>query len=193
MQSCKKPNRLATCSSNPTCVSFVSIAKKYAAQSSASLDELISSGNIALLNAVEQFDYRKGFRFSTYAYQAIQRGIFGLLREENKRRERFATDAGEKTHVITKDAGESDRMESAAADASAHVQQLLDTLAPRERKIVMARFGFGLNAKPCSYQKIGEIVGLSKQRVGDVFAEAMAKLQRTITTRKSKRSMSFSQ
>jgi len=171
----------------------ISIAKKYTNQSHASLDELICAGNAALINAVDQFDYRRGFRFSTYAYQAIQRGIFGLLRAEGKYRERFAPDTCDATQLMTKDAAESDRLEAAAADARADVQQLLNALGPRERKIVMARFGFEKDSEPCSFQKIGELVGLSKQRVGDIFAEAMTKLRQAMATRQTHRSISYSQ
>ncbi len=171
----------------------VSIAKKYTNQSNASLDELICAGNAALINAVDQFDYRRGFRFSTYAYQAIQRAIFGLLREEGKYRERFSPDHYEVTQSMMKDAAESDRLEAAAVDARNDVQLLLNALGPRERKIVMARFGFEKDSEPCSFQKIGEIVGLSKQRVGDIFAEAMAKLRHAMATRKIHRSVSYSQ
>ena len=61
----------------------VSIAKRYQAAGVPLLD-LIQDGNLGLIHAVEKFDWRKGFKFSTYATwwirQAIQRGIANTSR-----------------------------------------------------------------------------------------------------------------
>ena len=61
----------------------VSIAKRYQASGMPLLD-LVQEGNLGLIHAVEKFDWRKGFKFSTYATwwirQAIQRGIANSAR-----------------------------------------------------------------------------------------------------------------
>ncbi|MGH8906292.1 MAG: sigma-70 family RNA polymerase sigma factor [Egibacteraceae bacterium] len=57
----------------------VSVASKFTRRSRLSLDELIQEGNLGLIRAVEKFDWRRGYKFSTYATwwirQAIQRGV----------------------------------------------------------------------------------------------------------------------
>lgn len=62
----------------------VSVASQHARRTSLGLGELIQEGNLGLLRAVEKFDWRHGFKFSTYATwwirQAIQRGVAGAER-----------------------------------------------------------------------------------------------------------------
>jgi RNA polymerase sigma factor (sigma-70 family) len=62
----------------------VSVAAQFSKRSTLELGELIQEGNLGLLRAVEKFDWRRGYKFSTYATwwirQAIQRGVAGSER-----------------------------------------------------------------------------------------------------------------
>lgn len=62
---------------------ILSIARKYAPKG-ALLSDLIQEGNIGLLKAVEKFDYRKGFKFSTYATWWIRQNITKFLAENTR-------------------------------------------------------------------------------------------------------------
>ena len=60
----------------------VSVAKRYAAGSSMGLLDLIQEGNIGLMKAVDKFDYRKGFKFSTYAMWWIRQSITRAIADQ---------------------------------------------------------------------------------------------------------------
>lgn len=62
---------------------IISIARKYAPKG-AIFSDLIQEGNIGLLKAVEKFDYRKGFKFSTYATWWIRQNITRYLAEHTR-------------------------------------------------------------------------------------------------------------
>ncbi len=129
----------------------------------------------------EQMD-RRGFRFSTYAYAAIQRSMFGALRRRHRQQRGLLVDGHELTASAIGDASSADRQCLEAAEARHEVQRLLQVLEPREREILLLRFGFGADSQPVSFQAIAQQIGLSKQRVASLYQEIMTKLRSAIGT-----------
>lgn len=62
----------------------VSVAKRYARGSGMTLSDLIQEGNLGLIKAVEKFDYRKGFKFSTYATWWIRQAITRAIADQSR-------------------------------------------------------------------------------------------------------------
>jgi RNA polymerase sigma factor (sigma-70 family) len=154
----------------------VSIAKRHVAVTD-NFFELLSDGNVSLIRAVEKFDYFRGNKFSTYASWAIMKNFARSIPEEKHRRERYVTG-----HEELFDAAPDNRTDEAeclqsAEQASHKVNRLLSLLDPREREIIRMRAGLDSGSEGMTLEKIGEKLGITKERVRQLNVRAMKKMR----------------
>ncbi len=219
----------------------VSIAKKYRNRGLSFLD-IIQEGNTGLMRAVDKYEYKRGYKFSTYATwwirQAITRAIadhartiripvhmietMSRLRNISKAllqdlgREPTIEEISKKAdmelaecrrvlkisrHPISLDrpVGESedsyfgDFIEDAAVESPVgtagggmlkdRVEEVLKTLTYREREIIKLRYGIG-DGYTYTLEEVGKIFKVTRERVRQVEAKAIRKLQHPVRSRK---------
>src|SRR5205823_3347625 len=154
----------------------VSIAKRHSAQSE-NFFELLSDGNVSLIRAVEKFDYSRGNKFSTYASWAIMKNYARSIPEEKTRRERYVTGSEELFEYAPDTRTDEQECLAVAEQASHKVNRLLEYLDPREREIIRMRAGLDSNDTGMTLEKIGEKLGITKERVRQLNVRAMKKLR----------------
>ncbi len=153
-----------------------SIAHKFS-KSRLDYEEWISEGNMILVNAVDKFDYSRGFRFSTYATHAVQRHFYRQLQKKQKRKTREVATSSEILSEVApfeeKDQPLDQRVAQILID---HFETCLDE---REIVIIKERFGLsqGVDGSSETLKAVALKVGLSKERVRQLQMRAIDKLQ----------------
>ena len=154
----------------------VSIARRFKSAADA-FDEMISTGNLVLIKAVERFDYSRGFRFSTYATHSVQRELYRSSSRGWKRQSTEVLTAPE--ILLSSVVARSDLQRYEEQDRKVdYVRSLMEKVLPdREQQIVSSRFGLNSNSHSQTLREIGEKMGLSKERIRQLQLRALDRLR----------------
>ena len=155
----------------------VSIAKKHMTPTD-DFFSLVSDGNMSLIRAVEKFDYSRGNKFSTYATWSLMKNYARSIPEEIRQRDRFRTSHDE-MFQLTEDqrVDQSDR-EQAQGNLQHELSKMIRKLDDREQQIIQLRFGLTADQHAQTLQQVGDAIGVTKERVRQIEAQALSKLRR---------------
>jgi len=146
--------------------------------------ELVSEGNMALLRAIEKFDVSRGFKFSTYACRAILKSFNRMASKTGRYRTRFGTSYDPDLEQSDYDVRKHEMQRaSAAEDLREVVDKNRANLTSVERTIVIERFGLGSTGKGKTLAQVGNLLGLSNERVRQIQKGALPKIREALNER----------
>lgn len=148
--------------------------------------ELISEGNMALLRSVDKFDCGRGFKFSTYACRAILKSFSRVALKSNRYRGRFPTEFDPSLEKSRHAELLREQVEIDCVDELRGIlRQNLADLNDVEVRVIQARFALGQAAQaggdvepaPKTLEQVGDMIGVTKERVRQIQNRALAKLR----------------
>lgn len=154
----------------------VSIVKQLASSPSG-FEDMLSDGLLAMMRAVEKFDFDRGFRFSTYATMVIRRQLYRSMKNEHRDRGRFPS----ADNVLLSEHAEQENDPRIGFHGwnrlSETLGKMITQLDAREQLIIRARFGFDTDGKKQTLQSLAKEFGVCKERVRQLEKRAMTKLR----------------
>jgi RNA polymerase primary sigma factor len=158
----------------------MSIVKKFVSPRF-SFDELLSDGMVTLMQAVDKFDFDRGFRFSTYAYPAIARNAYRSIMNARKQDQRFARGVDGWAFEQPEVRSSSSTTDRARNQLREMTTALLHKLDKRERFIIRSRYVLGGHRKVRTFQELADKLKISKERVRQLEQRALTKLNKMAT------------
>ena len=155
----------------------VSIAKKHM-KPNCNFFEMVSDGNISLIRAIEKFDFTRGFKFSTYASWAIMKNFARSIPAEYTQLDRFRTGNEEVFQQASDPRSESLHDEFVNQRQQEAIVGILAQLDPRERDIIVSRYGLKDGRPPQTLEQVGQKLGVTKERIRQLETRALQKLRK---------------
>lgn len=153
-----------------------SIVKKFI-NANNHFDDLLSDGIVALIRAVEKFDYDRGFRFSTYATQVVRRNAYRQVVQKQQERVKMVGGLQDMNIDVSDEDRGSAISETRWHELRSRLGLMLGDLDRREKFIIRARFSLGSHRKVHTLQALADRLGVSKERVRQLERRAMDKLR----------------
>jgi RNA polymerase primary sigma factor len=154
----------------------ISIIKKFVNLNNR-FDDLLSEGTMALIRAIDKFDYDRGFRFSTYATQVVRRSSYRSVMLKQKERMRIEASTSEMDLTLPADSRASGIDENRWQSMRNRLSAYLQHLDRREKLIIRARFSLGGHRRVQTLQKLADVLGVSKERIRQLEKRALDKLR----------------